>query len=427
MKKITTTVALLLILCFLSLSTFMFCVLVMVEASSIGWSKDYEWGNGRSIVQTDDGGYAIAGDAQPWVTEREGESGYLLIKTNSTGDIQWWKNYGGEHANDVIQTRDGGYLLAGSGTLLNLLKTDSEGNAQWNRTLPFQVHSLIQTNEFEYVLTGCTESSEDGFDIWLVKTDEKGNIKWNKTYERAHTNSSMAFVETDDGGYAIASSTAYFGANGVDAWLIKTDFEGNVQWNKTYGGTEIEHTSALVKTVDNGYLLTGWTTSFGAGERDSWIVKTDSQGNMQWNKTYGETIDDYFLSSVQTRDGGYIAAKYNINSLWKRTAWIVKIDASGNVEGTIEYTPTQNVIWLTYAHSIIETDDGNYVFTGSKLEWNDIHIARYYVWIVKIESSEIPEFPSWTPSLLIMLVAVVVVTVFYRHNLKKHNRRRIPC
>lgn len=119
-------------------------MLATTEAPSTELSKEYEWGTGRSVIQTDDGGYAIAGDAQrAW----GGEGGFLLLKTNSNGDVQWQKNYGSGIAYSVIQTSDRGYVLAGSGTLFNLVKTDSQGNMQWNMTYPFQVYSVTQTSD----------------------------------------------------------------------------------------------------------------------------------------------------------------------------------------------------------------------------------------------------------------------------------------
>lgn len=223
-------------------------------------------------------------------------------------------------------------------------------------------------------------------------------MQWHKTYGELNCDlnyyewlAPYPAVETDDGGYAIVSSTASFGAGDVDVWLIKTDSEGNVQWYKTYGGSKAEYASSVVKTRDGGYLLAGWTESFGAGGRDSWLVKTDSQGNMQWNKTYGGVTYDYFFSAVQTHDGGYVATKSIQDSVggWFFSADVVKIDASGNVEGNIKYPSTTDMMRMD-ARFIIETNDGGYVFTGSKTTADDPHVAKDYVWLVKIGGNPIP-------------------------------------
>jgi predicted secreted protein len=127
---------------------------------------------------------------------------------------------------------------------------------------------------------------------------------WSKTYGGTNANVAYALVQTSDGGYALAGYTNSFGAGGYDFWLVKTDSNGNMQWNKTYGGTGDDEAAALVQTTDGGYALAGYTNSFGAGGYDFWLVKTDSNGNMQWNKTYGGSGNDYASDLVRTSDGG---------------------------------------------------------------------------------------------------------------------------
>ena len=131
---------------------------------------------------------------------------------------------------------------------------------------------------------------------------------WNKTYGGTKDDDAEALVQTNDGGYAVAGQTMSSGAGLEDFWLVKTDASGNMQWNKTYGGTSYDEAWALVQTTDGGYALAGRTASFGAGGYDFWLVKTDASGNMQWNKTYGGTNDDFAFALVQTSDGGYALA-----------------------------------------------------------------------------------------------------------------------
>jgi hypothetical protein len=207
----------------------------------------------------------------------------------------WSQTYGGtgdDEAYSVIQTSDGGYALAGYTDSYGaysfqydfwLVKTDASGNAQWNRTYGGtgndQAYALVQTSDGGYALAGRTNSFGAGqYDFWLVKTDYAGNMQWNKTYGGTSYDYAYSVVQTSDGGYALAGHTRSFGAGSTDFWLVKTDASGNAQWNKTYGGTEFDAAYALVETGDGGYALAGITLSYGASNSDFWLVKTDENG-----------------------------------------------------------------------------------------------------------------------------------------------------
>jgi hypothetical protein len=136
-------------------------------------------------------------------------------------------------------------------------------------------------------------------DAWLVKTDASGNTQWNHTYGGTNDDYAFAMVQTSDGGYALAGETLSFGTN-AHSWLVKTDASGNMQWNKTYGGTNDDWAMALIQASDGGYALAGWTHSFGAGQEDFWLVKTDSSGNvggvesgLAWGDSTANTITLY--------------------------------------------------------------------------------------------------------------------------------------
>ena len=181
-------------------------------------------------------------------------------------------------------------------------------------------YSVFQTSDGGYALTGETNSSGAGdLDFWLVKTDATGNMQWNKTYGGTGADTGVVVVQNSDGGYAIAGRTASFGAGGNDIWLIKTDATGNMLWNKTYGGPGTEQGNAMVQTSDGGYALFSPTTSFGAGGgQDVWLVKTDATGNMVWNKTYGGTGNEFAVYLIQTSDGGYaLTGAQNLFWCWR--------------------------------------------------------------------------------------------------------------
>jgi hypothetical protein len=157
-------------------------------------------------------------------------------------------------------------------------------NIEWNQTYggihADVAHSLVKTSDGGYALSGYIQSSGvyESRDFWLVKTDSEGNMMWNKTYGGKDWDTAHSLVETSDGGYAIAGYTGSFGAGEYDFWLVKTDLFGNMEWNQTYGGTDWDVAHSLVETSDGGYVIAGNTESFGAGEDDFWLVKTDEYG-----------------------------------------------------------------------------------------------------------------------------------------------------
>ena len=278
------------------------CQAAYRDGNSYGGSKD---DFGYSLVQTSDGGYAIAGYTGSFSA---GDWDVYLVKTDSVGNMQWNKTYGGTNDDtgwSVIQTSDGGYAIAGitrsfggSGGKVYLVKTDSAGNMQWNKTYGERPESfgwsLVQTYDGGYAITGSTSG-----DFYLVKTDSTGNMQWSNFYGGANEDFGYSVVQTSDGGYAITGDTFSFGAGGRDIYLVKTDSTGNMIWNKTFGGTNDDYGVSLVQTSDGGYAIAGHTFSFGVGSIDFYLVKTDSAGNMQWNKTYGGTGTNFGWSLVQ--------------------------------------------------------------------------------------------------------------------------------
>jgi hypothetical protein len=258
----------------------------------LGWNKTYggiESDYALAVVQTSDGGYALAGSTYSYGA---GSSDMWLVKTAADGSHEWNKTYGGaggDHALDLIQTVDGGYALAGSTYSYGvrrdawLVKADASGNHLWNKTYggtgEDRAYALVQTADEGYALVGASDSWGTGaHDFWIVKTDSGGTHLWNKTYGGTGEDFAYVLVETTDKGYALTGTTYSFGAGNGDAWLIRTSAEGQVQWNQTYGGAGEEYASSMVQTSDGGYALAGMTGSFGAGNDDYWLVKTDETG-----------------------------------------------------------------------------------------------------------------------------------------------------
>ncbi len=311
------------------------------------WNKTFGGVNGdqgQSVKQTTDGGYVITGSTS---VDGYENSDVILIKTDENGFELWSKTYGGEDAeggNSVFQTSDDGYIITGQRSPPNhfafeiiLIKTDSLGNELWNKTFGKRYEDsrgdyVIQASDGGYILTGRTDSYGEGDnDVWLIRTDDSGNELWNKTFGGASTDIGYSVQQTTNGGYVVSGSTMSYGSGHYDFWLIKTDENGNEQWNNTCGGTTRDGSHSMQQTSDGGYILTGYTVSYGSGYEDIWLVKTNEIGIEQWNRTFGGESMEIGYSVQETTDGGYIIVGFtNTYGAGFSDVWLIKTDSLGN-------------------------------------------------------------------------------------------------
>ena len=286
------------------------------------WTKTFSLGHsiGRSVQQASDGGYIITGQAY---NNRNDNSDIWLIKTDSDGNEEWNQNFGGsnnDYGYSLQQTTDGGYIILG--TLL--IKTDSDGNEEWEKNIGGK--SIQQTTDGGYIIIGGAP------DIELLKTDTNGDTLWAKTFGGSANDVGESVQQTTDGGYIITGHTESYGNGQADVWLIKTDSLGQEEWNQTYGGVDTTEVGYSVQqTMDGGYIITGSIESAGI-PYDVYLIKADSNGNEQWTQTYGGSSPDEGFSVQQTTDGGYIITGYSDSFGSLRVVWLIKIDSEGLVQ-----------------------------------------------------------------------------------------------
>ena len=301
----------------------------------------------------------------------------LALFTQYAYAITFAKTYGGrgwDVAYSVRQTSAGGYIVVGrTAADVILIKTDAKGNIQWAKAYGGKnvddARFFQQTSDGGYIVAGYTNSFGAGeLDIFLIKTDAKGNVQWAKTYGGIDSDDASFVQQTSDGGYIVAGETNSFGAGERDIFLIKTDAKGNIQWAKTYGGTDDDFASSVQQTSDGGYIVAGYTTSFGTGEGDIFLIKTDAKGNIKWAKTYGGRGSEGASSVRQTADGGYIVVG-NTNSFGagKWDIFLIKTDAKGNIQWAKTYGETDNLD--RGIPSVQQTSDGGYILAGTTISF----------------------------------------------------------
>jgi hypothetical protein len=362
------------------------------QAPDTIWTKTYggiTFDEGSSVQQTSDGGYIVTGCTYSFGA---GGGDVWLIKIDSSGDTLWTKTYGGsdnELGNSVQQTTDGGYIITGNmwslatGTAdIWLIKTDASGDTLWTKTFGGSdndvAYSVQQTNDGGYIITGEANSFVGDGDVLLIKTDALGNALWTKTFGGSDIDWGSSIQQTSDGGYIITGLTRSYGAGDYDTYLIKTNSSGDTIWTKIFGGSYSDEGSSVQQTTDGGYIITGRTDSYGAGNGDVWLIKTDSAGDTLWTRTFGGSDNDYGLSVCQTTDGGYIIAGFTYSfGAGDADVWLIKTDSSGDTL----WIKTSGGYEYERGSFVQQTSDGGYVITGLTVSYG---AGGADVWLIKL-------------------------------------------
>jgi hypothetical protein len=300
--------------------------------------------------------------------------------------LQWSKTFGNgspdafggglpDGGYSAQQTTDGGYIVCGytqpdgpGSEDIWLIKTDIDGNKIWDKKFsggsPKGGNSAQQTRDGGYIVCGTTAAYGDGSEgIWLIKTDIDGSKLWDKTFGTGKTEWGNLVRQTTDGGYIVCGTTTSYGAGNEDIWLIKTDSEGNKLWDKRYGGNGTNHGRSVQQTTDGGYIACGVTISCYSIPCTSklLLLKTDADGNKLWDKTFGGGKDDYGFSVQQTVDSGYIVCgsmgSYRAGNV---AAWLIKTDGDGNKLWDKTFGGRSNKA----GNSVQQTTDDGYIICG---------------------------------------------------------------
>lgn len=342
--------------------------------------------NGMSVGQTTDGGFILFGQTQSYGS---GSQDMYLVKTDDEGNEQWSQTYGGadfEFGISAKQTTDGGYILCGAysglgNDSLALIKTDASGNEIWNKrysgTPNRDVGQFVQeTADGGFIAVGFTGPTFNEH-IYMVKTDSDGNEEWSKVHVSTGRDWAAGVSQTSDRGYVLIGETNSMGFGGKDMLLVKTNSTGDIIWTKTFGTSSDEIGRSLYLTNDDGFILLGFQ-AFSGG--NLYLVKTDALGNEEWSNYYGGAGSDFGHSVQQTSEGGYILAGRKENVIEGiNDMYCIKTDLEGEMEWESIFP---NGI-MSYANSVQQTTDGGYIMLGSTVDTTGV--LNFDMYLVKID------------------------------------------
>ena len=363
------------------------------DETSRGWERTFGGTSddfGSSVAVTDDGGYVVTGSTRSFGGN---DPNVYLVRTDAGGDPLWTSAYDGgldDIGYSVAVAHDGGFIIAGEtnsigagGTDVYVVKTDALGDTIWTRayggTGEDVGYSVAPTDDGGYVIVGMTTSYGAGAsDVYLVKISASGDTAWTRTYGGLQDDCGESVALTSDGGFVVAGYTDSFGAVNTDMYVIRTNAVGDTIWTATYGGGSWDYGHAITATTDSGFVIVGRTASF--GKPDAYVVKINASGDTLWTRTYGGTRIDRGYAVAPTLDGGcYVAGFTMSTSTGFADAYILKIDAAG----TTVWTKTVGGDLGETARSIAPTSDGGCIVAGYTESFG---AGLFDVYLVKLDA-----------------------------------------
>jgi len=356
---------------------------VQTFEKTLGGSRaDY----GHSLSSTADGGFILAGQTYSY---GDTTSDTWLIKTDAFGNQQWTRTMGSDTldgANSVAQTQDGGYFVVnhteGYGTgdcEAWMFRTDGEGNILWSQTYGCPGDDVgedgIETSTGDFIATGVTRIADNQGDAFIAKYAPDGSTKWIKNYGGPEGQLGMRIVEAPGGGYVVTGAIIVQAGLPEDIMVFKTNENGDLLWLKNYGGAGIEEAYGLIATSDGGYLISGFSTSFGNGDRDAYLLKIDENGTQQWSRNYGG-LEDEGAYSIAATAGGFVATGAT-NSFGDPTYMLIlKTDLLGNL---LWMKTIGDQEYIKGGSWIVSCNDGGLAIVGTKQKTGTDNSDLYFV------------------------------------------------
>jgi hypothetical protein len=326
--------------------------IVMVKADHTGdttWTKtiggsqpEYAY----TTIPTSDGNYFVIGYT---LSYGAGGSDSYLIKMNGSGDVLWTKTYGGigdDEGKDIVPTADGNYVIVGrseSTSLGNhqiyLMKIDLSGAVIWTKYYGGSSYetarSVRECPDGGFIIVGQTLSyGPSNGNIFMVRTNSSGDTIWTKTYGGSNIDDGNAVVANPDGTFIIAAETNSFGAGDFDIQIFKADSNGNMVWNKYYGGDKKDVSKRLEPVSSGGYIVSGISRSFGWVDPQMWLLRINSAGDTLWTRDFGSYNHEHCYSAKPTPDGGFMAVGHSKSYGPTMKIMFVKLDSQGTFGST---------------------------------------------------------------------------------------------
>jgi uncharacterized delta-60 repeat protein len=367
---------------------------------------------------------AIASDGNYFVggyTRGTGGVDAYVMKLNATGGIIWRSVFGGggwDQVASIAPTSDGGCAVAGYGQSFGLgghdafiIKYNASGAMVWKKAYggPADegINKIIQTSDGGYIVAGQTESFGAGnYDVLVMKLNSSGNITWARTLGGANDDEGMSVYPTADGGYIVTGNTMSFGWGGPDFLVLKFNSIGSVHLKRTYGSGGFDKGTSIVQSADGNYIITGYTMGYGAGALDILVLKITTIGGVIWTRTYGGPKHEMSLSIANLPDAGFAIGGYTASyGFGQADLLMLRIDSIGRIlrKRTFGYTGDEGIYELT------PTPDGNYMAVGSSTSWG---AGNYDNLIVKLNSAmEVPGCGRGTIPPLTVTAPTVKVTI----------------
>jgi hypothetical protein len=361
------------------------------QAPDTAWTRAYGGSNGEgayAIDRTSDGCFIVTGEMEPAFANKN----VYLLKIDSNGDTLWTRDFGGANTDEigrsVRQTSDGGFIIGGYGGVgesndVILIKTDSLGNYEWDTafgpTPDNRGHCVRQTSDGGYIIAGqayVVRGAFGSYDAYVIKTDSQGGLQWQRIVGGDAPDFALGVCETSDGGFIATGRTSSSG--GWEAYLFKLSANGDSVWADGVGnGAQDEGTGIMALADGSGVIFTGVTVSINPGDSDAFLSRADNNGNVIWTRTYGDGEEEYGQSVVATPDGGYVLGGMRATFQTGWNVYVIKTDSLGNQQWTDEFGEDGD----DRGHGVACGSDGSIVVAGWTTSfgggWLDVYLVKF--------------------------------------------------